>query len=57
MKNIGLIIVLIGILVIAIPALMNMTSNLTLSLGLVIEIVGLVLYIIFSRKVDSTDAK
>lgn len=52
-SNLGIILVLIGVLVIAIPAFQRATSNLTLVLGLALEIVGFILHIVLGRRVRS----
>lgn len=54
-RYIGAILVIIGVLVIAIPGFMGTTTNLTLIIGLVLEIVGFALHIILSKRVMSKE--
>lgn len=50
LKYLGAVIQLIGALVLAIPALMDKSSNFTLGLGLLLVILGFVLHIVLNRK-------
>lgn len=56
LKYIGVILVLVGVLVIAIPAFTTGTTNLTLVIGIILEIVGFALHIILTRAVMSKEA-
>ncbi len=51
LKYLGAIILLIGVLVIAIPAFGETTTNFTLSVGLILVIIGFIGHIFFNKKV------
>lgn len=51
LKYLGAIILLIGVLVIAIPAFLKVTTNVTLSVGLFLVILGFIGHIVFNRHV------
>lgn len=51
LKYLGAIILLIGVLVIAVPAFLKVTTNVTLGLGLCLVILGFVGHIVFNCRV------
>lgn len=50
MKAIGVVILTIGVLVLAIPALMNSANNFTLFTGLILVILGFVAHIVLNKR-------
>lgn len=51
LKYLGALILLVGVLIIAIPAFLVQSTNVTLGLGLVLVILGFVGHIVFNRYV------
>lgn len=49
-KSLGIIVLIIGVLLLAIPALTNATSNVTLGLGLLLVIAGFALHIVINKR-------
>lgn len=56
-RYIGVILVLVGVLVIAVPALRGATTNTTLIVGIVLELLGFILHIVLNRKAFSHEEK
>ncbi|WP_329904281.1 hypothetical protein [Porphyromonas pogonae] len=52
MKYLGVVILLVGVLVLAIPALTNTSSNGTLWTGLILIIAGFFTHIFINRKIE-----
>ncbi|NCC98119.1 MAG: hypothetical protein EOL95_00235 [Bacteroidia bacterium] len=50
MKNLGILIVILGALALIIPSFANFESNTTLVIGLALLVIGVVVHIIVSRK-------
>lgn len=50
MKNLGIIIVLLGVLALIIPSLAGVQSNLTLAIGTVILLIGAFLHVFLTKK-------
>ncbi len=50
-KSLGIIVLIIGVLLLAVPALTNATSNTTLGVGLLLVIVGFALHIIINKRI------
>jgi len=51
-KNLGVLILLIGVLILAVPALTGGSSNAILASGLVVIIVGYLAHIFLNKKVE-----
>jgi len=49
LKYLGILIVLIGVLLLIIPAFLNTTSNLNLAIAAVMMVVGLIAHIILNK--------
>ncbi|KXB37419.1 hypothetical protein HMPREF1869_00399 [Bacteroidales bacterium KA00251] len=56
-RYIGAILLLVGVLIIAIPGFMGTTTNTTLVLGLILEIIGFALHIILGKRAMSNEEK
>lgn len=52
-KYLGIIIILIGVAILAIPQFMGVTTNTTLGIGLVVMIIGLIAHIVINRYVEN----
>lgn len=50
MKNLGIIVVLLGVLALVIPALANFESNTTLAIGAIILLVGAFLHVFVTKR-------
>lgn len=50
MRNIGIIVFLLGVLGLILPALLHFESNLTLSIGGGVMLAGVILYVYFTKK-------
>lgn len=51
-KYLGVIVILIGVAILAVPQFMGMTTNFTLGLGLVVMVVGLVGHIVINKNIQ-----
>ena len=52
LKNLGVIILLIGVAILAVPALTGGVSNTILAVGLVVIILGYISHIVINKKLD-----
>ncbi|MGL4805241.1 MAG: hypothetical protein ACRC26_02725 [Bacteroidales bacterium] len=52
MKYLGVIIVIIGVAILAIPQFLGSTTNTTLATGLVVIIVGIISYILLNKRIQ-----
>ena len=51
-KNLGVIILLIGLAILAVPAFTGSTSNTTLMAGLIVIIIGYIGHIVINKRVE-----
>lgn len=52
MKYLGVLIVIIGVAILAIPQFLGSTTNTTLATGLVVIIVGIISYILLNKRIQ-----
>jgi uncharacterized protein YjeT (DUF2065 family) len=52
MKSLGVVILLIGVVVLAMPSLMDIRSNMFLATGLILVIVGFLFHIFLNKKFE-----
>lgn len=57
MKNLGILVVILGALALIIPSFANFESNTTLAIGLALLIIGILIHIFVSRKNLDSDNK
>lgn len=57
MRNIGIVVFLLGVLGLIIPHFANVESNLTLGIAAVVMLLGVVLYIVFTKMDIDKDNK
>lgn len=52
LKNLGIILVLIAVVVLAVPAFSGTTSNLSIGIAAILLVVGVVSHIFINKKID-----